>query len=311
MRKFRSLAALMLVVIVAALSLSACGGGNTRDMSNLKIYLVTTGTDDSRWALIDAGCREEIAKHSGVSYEWVSPSEANADVQIECIDKAVKDGADAIILAPGNSDAMPAALKKASSKGVKIIYIDSISNFSATASVMTDNEAAGKLAGEKLIEALRKKGVMSGNIGILTSNVMPVSDSQLESGFRSAFVGTEYIIPESLYAHSDIAAYEQMAEILVNDDKFVAMFGTNETATIAAGNAIAASNGAIIGSGYDSSDEIKALIASGGLAFTVAPNSAEIGARAFRTAVSALGGEIIPNPGITVDVSVFTKDNLG
>lgn len=310
MKKLLKLALPLSVLLIVVLTLCACsdsGGKPSRDTSGLKIYLITTGSEDSRWELINNACRSAAESFDNVVYEWVQPAEHNADVQIECINDAVADSADAIILAPCESDALPAALKNAEKKKVEIIYIDSVSSFPAAANVLTDNEAAGRLAGEQLIKALRAKGILTGNIGILSSNAFPIADTQRENGFRAAFAETEYALLESMYSHDDISAYDYTADMLA-EKNCVGMFGTNELSSIAVGNA--AADGAFLGAGFDSGDEIDALLTSGALAFTVAQDADAIGSKALNTAVSLLNGEIVPNPNISVDARVVTADDL-
>ena len=76
------------------------------------------------------------------------------DRQIECVNNAVAGGYQAIIVAANGADAISSALNEAVEAGVKIVYVDSPANVEAEATFSTDNEAAGKTAGEEMIKAL-------------------------------------------------------------------------------------------------------------------------------------------------------------
>ena len=62
-----------------------------------------------------------------------------------------------IMVAANGPDAITSALKEAQSAGIKIIYVDSPANLPAEATFSTDNQAAGKTAGETMAERLSRK----------------------------------------------------------------------------------------------------------------------------------------------------------
>ena len=56
------------------------------------------------------------------------------------------------MVAANGPDAISSALKEAQAAGVKIVYVDSPANVTAEATFSTDNQAAGKTAGETMAE---------------------------------------------------------------------------------------------------------------------------------------------------------------
>ena len=66
-------------------------------------------------------------------------------------------------MAANGPDAISSALNEAVEAGVKIVYVDSPANVEAEATFSTDNEAAGKTAGEEMIKALTEAGITSGD----------------------------------------------------------------------------------------------------------------------------------------------------
>ena len=89
-----------------------------------KIYMISMDQMDQHWVNMDKGCQEAVAELGNVDYKWTAPDVKDDAKQIECINNAVADGAQAILLAANGPDADVAALKEAEAAGVKIVYVD-------------------------------------------------------------------------------------------------------------------------------------------------------------------------------------------
>ena len=156
-----------------------------------KIALITMDSIDQHWVTLNEGA-QKAAKELGVTVTFMSPNTKDDAQQIECVNNAVAGGYQAIIVAANGPDAISSALKEAASSGVKLVYVDSPANVDAEATFSTDNEAAGKTAGEEMLKALEAAGVTSGKIGIVNVNAATDSTVKREAGFRSAFEGTGF-----------------------------------------------------------------------------------------------------------------------
>lgn len=150
-----------------------------------KIALITMDSIDQHWVTLNEGA-QKAAKELGVTVTFMSPNTKDDAQQIECVNNAVAGGYQAIIVAANGPDAISSALKEAASSGVKLVYVDSPANVDAEATFSTDNEAAGKTAGEEMLKALEAAGVTSGKIGIVNVNAATDSTVKREAGFRSA-----------------------------------------------------------------------------------------------------------------------------
>ena len=139
-----------------------------------KIALITMDSIDQHWVTMNEGAQEE-AKKLGVTVTFMSPNTKIYAQQIECVNNAVAGGYGAIMVAANGPDAISSALKDASAAGVKIVYVDSPANVDGVRNILTDNEAAGKTAGEEMIKALEEAGITSGDIGVI--NVNAATDS--------------------------------------------------------------------------------------------------------------------------------------
>lgn len=272
-----------------------------------KVYLITMDQMDQHWVNVDAGCKKAVKELDNIDYEWLAPDVKDDAKQIECINNAVAGGADAILLAANGPDAVTSALEEAETAGVKIIYVDSAADYPAIQTLATDNEAAGRTAGEEMIKGLTAAGIAEGKIGIVNVNSATASCVAREKGFRSAFEGTAFELLETQYGEGDAAKSKDIAANYITSG-CVGLFGANEGSTVGIGIAIQEAGETIIGVGFDKSDTILELINGGHLLCTMAQNPDVMGYEGMKTAAKALAGESIGETNIDTGVSAITKD---
>ena len=168
----------------AAASTTTEQASTATDAGTTLIALITMDSLDQHWVTLNEGAQKAAAE-LGVTVQFMAPNTKDDAQQIECVNNAVSAGAQAIIVAANGPDAISSALREASDAGVKLIYVDSPANVSAEATFSTDNNAAGKTAGEEMKKALADAGVTSGSIGIINVNAATDSCVMREEGFRS------------------------------------------------------------------------------------------------------------------------------
>ena len=272
-----------------------------------KIAVITMDSVDQHWVSLKEGAEEE-AKADDVTVDFMAPDVKDDAKQIECINNAVAGGYDALMVAANSEDAVSGALQEAIDAGMKLVYVDSPANVEAEATFSTDNEAAGKTAGDEMIKALEAAGITSGKIGIVNVNAATDSTVKREAGFRSAFEGKGYEIMETQYGEGDAAKSQTIAENYITQG-VVGIFGCNEGSTTGTGNAIKASGSTgIIGVGFDKSDAIMNLINDGYLLCTMAQNPDVMGKEGVKAAVRALEGEELGGAVSDTGVSVLKKN---
>ncbi len=301
----RILAVVFFLSIVA--SGAFCWGKKGRCRTKkFNVQLITMDQMDQHWANVDKGAKKAAAELGNIVYRWNAPSVKDDAQQIECINNAVAQGADAILLAANGPDAVTSALREATAAGVKIIYVDSAANYPGEASFATDNTAAGKLAGTQMLAKLRTDGVQSGAIGVISVNSATASTVQRETGFRSAFAGTKFVIYETQFCEGDAARSKDAAANFITQGA-VGLFSTNEGSTVGIGNAIHESGLKIVGVGFDKSDMIRQLINKGYLLCTMAQNPYAMGYEGMRAAADVLSGKKLSRKNVDTGVSVLTR----
>jgi ribose transport system substrate-binding protein len=290
---------LVLAVGVASVSFAA--------PKTFKVFLITMDQMDQYWAGVDQGCKKAVTELGNVDYKWTAPDIKDDAKQIEMINNAVANGANAILLAANGPDAVTSALKEAQAKNVQILYVDSPAKFPAVGTFATNNEGAGKTAGLEMLKNLAKAGIKKGKIGIVSVNAATASTVAREKGFRAAFAGKGYTLLATQYCDGDAAKAKDIATNYITQG-CIGIFGANEGSAVGAGNAIRESGKAVIGIGFDSSDAIKSLIKEGFLKATMVQNPSVMGYEGMKKVVGILEGKIKAD-GKVVDtgVSVVTK----
>ncbi len=292
-------AILVLAVSFASVSIAA--------PKTFKVFLITMDQMDQYWAGVDQGCKKAVAELGNVDYKWTAPDIKDDAKQIEMINNAVANGANAILLAANGPDAVTSALKEAQAKKVQILYVDSPAKFPAVGTFATNNEGAGKTAGLEMLKDLAKAGIKKGKIGIVSVNAATASTVSREKGFRAAFAGKGFTLLATQYCDGDAAKAKDIATNYITQG-CVGIFGANEGSAVGAGNAIRESGQSVIGIGFDSSDAIKSLLKEGFLKATMVQNPSVMGYEGLKKVISVLEGKIKAD-GKVVDtgVSIVTK----
>lgn len=278
--------------------------------ANYKVYLITMDQMDQHWVHVDGGCQKAVKELGNVDYKWLAPDVKDDAKQIECINNAIAGGANAILVAANGPDAVTDTLKEATAKGITLVYVDSPANYDAAVQTLaTDNQAAGKVAGQEMLKALTAKGITEGKIGVISVNAATNSTVKRDAGFRSAFDGTKFELLQTQYSNGDAAASKDIATNYITQG-CVGIFGTNEGCTVGTGNAIKENSSKIIGVGFDKSDMILSLIKDGYLLCAMAQNPETMGYEGMKTAVAALEGTLPTQKNIDTGVTVINASNV-
>ena len=273
--------------------------------NDYKVALITMDSIDQHWITLNEGAQKAAAE-LGVEVTFMAPNTKDDAQQIEQVNNAVAGGCDAIIVAANGPDAISSALNEAIAAGVKVVYVDSPANVAAEATFSTDNEAAGKTAGETMLAELTAQGITEGKIGIVNVNAATASCVARENGFRAAFEGTAFELLETQYGEGDAAKSQSIAENYITQG-VVGIFGANEGSTNGSGNAVKASGTSVVCVGFDKSDAILGLIEDGYILATMAQNPDVMGYEGVKAAVAALNGESLGGAVTDTGVSVLTK----
>lgn len=283
---------------------------STTSGNQYTVYLITMDLTDSYWKSIDDGCLSAVSELGNVTYKWIGPDAHDDALQSACIDEAVANGANAILIAANSADGVNASLQKAADTGCKIIYVDSAASYDCVTALSTDNTAAGRTAGQTMIDALEANGITSGTIGVMGVTADTASCVARETGFRQAFEGTDFTLADTVFMQDNPdnvtnAVKDGLAQ------NYVGFFGTNEGTTVALGNAVkdAGTESMIIG--FDTSDAVLSLVSEGVIHATMQQNPSIMGHDGMTIAIQALEGTYTDtNTATDTGVTVITQDAM-
>ena len=218
-----------------------------------------------------------------------------------CIDQAIDEGVDALVIASSSKTGINPSLEKAAAKGVKLVFVDNPAEFEHVAFLATDNEAAGKVAGETLRKGLEQAGITEGTIA-LTANKDNVTSTELRiKGFRTAFEGTNFMEDNDQSLKDYAAAHPE----------YIAFFGSNERTARNIGEQMRDSGSKQMVMGFDTSDSVLTLLYDGYLYATIQQNPQRMGHDGVDIAVKALKGEYKEiNARIDTGVKVLYKEEV-
>ena len=314
----------VLIAVIAAIFFSGCsttpdivviensetaGKNKTAvDENSYKIYLITMDLADDFWKSIDFGCRKAVSEIGGIDYKWIGPDVNEDAPQMLCIDQAVAEGAQAILLAASSPRGVNPSLEKAAQAGVKIIYVDNAAEFDCVAFLATDNELAGMVAGETLQKALAEAGIKSGTIGIAVNKDNVTSTALRVKGFRKIFEGSPFTLDDTFFMEDNDQSLKNFAAV---HPEYVAFFGSNERTARNLGEQMRDSGSKQIVMGFDTSDSVLTLLYDGAIYATLQQNPQLMGHEGIKIAVETLNGTFKEkNAKVDTGVKVIYKDSI-
>ena len=158
-------------------------GEEKRSTENGKSYvaIITKSTNSAYWKSTLAGAKAAgTAYNLEISFEGPD-NEEDYETQNELIQKAVENGAEAIVFSAADYNGSAEAINKAAEAGVKIVVIDSaVNSRKVSGSISTDNYQAGRMAAEAVLADARK----TLKVGIVNFDKKSENGQQREKGFR-------------------------------------------------------------------------------------------------------------------------------
>jgi ribose transport system substrate-binding protein len=295
-----------LAALVFTLLLVACGsdsgstdgtqstateGGSTTESAKGSTVTYVTGFKGLDYYESIVCAARPVADEHGFDFSSQDPEKYDPAVQVPIVDAVIQRTPDVLMLSPTSPVALAAPVKRAQSGGSKVILVGtSLKEQIADGFVGSDNEEAGRLAAEAMIEKLGDK---KGKIAILS--VAPGSNPDSEAravGFEKEIAkvpGLEYLGREIVQFDSADAAQKMNALVSGNDD-LVGVFATFGIASKGAASVLRTRDmsDAIVLIGGDDDDALEKLVRDGLLDGIAFDNTPEMGRQALSMANSAL-----------------------
>ena len=303
------------------------------------IYLVSKGFQHQFWQAVYQGAQEKAAE-LGVELKMEGPAtESDIADQVQMLNNAVNQKPSAIGLAALDTEACLDGITAAMNAGIPIIGFDSgVANApegAIFASASTDNYAAGVLAAEETYKLIEAKLAAGTKIGLLSQDA--TSESIINRGqgfidkmkelieakgmkasveghakFENKVDGADVVIQVAVPASVTAELMVVDAQNMLNDDAFIAIYGSNqgtaEALVTADENMDKVGPDGIVGVGFDAGTVIKEAVRSGKLAGAITQDPLNMGRKTVELAVKAAKGE--PVEDVDTGCQWYTADNM-
>jgi ribose transport system substrate-binding protein len=314
------------VSLLAALAL-ALGGCDTAP-PEYTIVVIPKGMTHEHWQSVRRGaerCAEDMAQE-GIAVRIIFDGplrERDAMEQIRIVDRRAATGASGIVLAPQHSKTMTACVKRAADAGIPVVIIDSglADPDHFIKYVATDNYHGGVLAGQHLIERLKKQGKDKPKLILFRYAVGSEATEQREKGFEDA---VKRVCPDAVWlstdkyagATRDSAMREAGPMVLQFKDQVDAIFAPNESSATGTVDVLRSQglNKKVLVMGFDASKQLLQSIRNGDVIGSILQDPYRMGYVSTWTCIRYLRGEDVNANRTDMNLStgeyLVTKENV-
>jgi ribose transport system substrate-binding protein len=259
-----------------ALMLAGCGGGELED-GKPQVALVMKSLANEFFKTMEEGAE---AHHETLEneYELITngiKNETDVSKQIELVDQMIAMGADAVVLAPADSEALVPVCKDALEAGVTVVNIDNRLDREVLADqgveipfVGPDNRKGARLAGEYLAERLEP----GDPVAIIEGAPNAYNGIQRALGFEEAMekAGMDIVTSQSGYWEID-KANQLVAGIITEHPEIKGLLCANDSMALGAVAALKAAGKSdeVLVVGFDNISAAQELLKQGDLLCTV------------------------------------------
>lgn len=306
--------------------LAGCGGGNdAADGSaaggsaagsgagdgKYSISVICMALNSDYWHMVEAGAKL-AGKELGIEVNVVGPNaESDSATQINMVEDAVNNKADAIVLSPNEPTSLVSAAQTVKNAGIPLVVIDAMLNTDDeslySCFIGTGNEAAGAQGGEFIASKLQA----GDKVGIIRGLVGQTQHDQRASGAQEAMEAAGLEIVSVQPADSDRGKAVNVAENMIQSNPDIkAFYCTNDDMALGAYQAVAAAGlSDVVIVGFDGTFNAMDSIANGEMTGSVAQLPVEEGYQGVVNAYKILEGETVEK-NQPLDVVVLNADNV-
>ncbi len=313
---------LLVLLPVAALALSACGGSDTGSASpaaggDYTIGVSWNNFNEPRWAKADEPAIKAELEALGAKYISTDAG-SSADQQLTDVENLITQGADALIILAQDGTAIKPAVQSATDQGIPVVAYDRLIEDPAAFYLTFDNVEVGRLQAQAIYEL-----VPEGNYVFIKGNQADANADFLRGGQEEALLAASGCTgpltpknPDSGCAIKNVGesytdnwdpatAQTNMEQFLTqNNNKVDAVVASNDGM---AGGVVAALEaqglaGQVPVSGQDGDAPALNRVALGTQAVDVWKNAFDLGTAAAEIAVQLAGGTAFQDVSITADL---------
>ncbi len=302
------------LALLSCLSLLLFAGGcGKKATEKPHIAVIVKAVDSDFWQNVQHGV-EAAATEYNVSVTFEGPeNEEDYITQNAMINRAVADGAQAIVLSAIDYTRCVDAVEDAVRRGVKVVTIDSdVGSDMVSRFIGTDNRAAGEAAARAAISLFSDTTPVC--IGIVNYMADTDNGQKREEGFREyvdSVPRARVVAAVTAENHTDNATIAALS-LLEKYPQINVLVGFNEWMTLGVGNAIEKRDAAdtVCGIGFDTNVQSVELLETGEMDALIVQNPFAIGYLGVQNAACLLRGETLAEKVQNTDVTTVTRDNM-
>ena len=323
------------MLALSLLTLTGCGSGAQNASANIFVICKST---DPYWDTVKAGALD-AGEEMGLRVHYQAPeSESEVGMQVQMIGEAIDAGADAIVVAPLDTDALNSVLGRAKAEGIPVLTIDSDVSYEGRRScISTQNYSAGAIAARYVTNL----SLGEGTAAIITHGNTSQTAQERTSGFLDELSGKDTLlggaapqtavdaIPgsgksngsggmsglrvlESKNGEGNVQQSREAATQLIKENPDLKLiYTTNQPGTLGACQAIEelGKGDEVTLVGFDYFDGAEVYVEEGVLDAIVAQNPYNMGYLGVRYARKLLRGEAVAK-NVDTGVTLITAENV-
>ncbi len=311
-------ARLLAVAMVTATALSLpLTSAYAADAHKPTVALVMKSLANEFFLTMEDGAKVYQKEHSA-DFDLISngiKNESDTAAQIDIVNQMIVKKVDALVIAPADSKALAAVLKKAMDAGIKVVNIDNQLDVDVLKSknmevpfVGPNNRKGAKLVGDYLAKQLSA----GDQVGIIEGVPTTTNAQQRTAGFKDAMQGAQMKIVSVQSGNWEIDKGNAVASAMLNEyPDLKALLAGNDSMALGAVSAVRAAGkaGKVQVVGYDNINAIKPMLKDGRVLATADQFAAKQAVFGIDTALKMIKGEKldIQNGVIETPVELVSK----
>ena len=302
------------VLSMGLIGTAGCGQTEAEHTEEGRRYIavICKGSQHEFWKTVEQGARD-AGEELNIKISFEAPEdESQIDKQIDMVEKAICNKADAIVLAPLDTDKLNESIDKAVRQGIPVLTFDSdVTTEARVATIGTDNRSAGAIAARNAAELMGG----SGKAAIISYVEGAQTAIERNEGFCDEIENTyrgKIEIVGLTYCNGDVeTAKEQALDFLDKYPDLKCIYGANEGSAVGAAEAIAERKleDRVSVIGFDSSDAEISYLESGAIDGMMVQNPYNMGYLGVRNVNKVLDGRDIEDK-FNTGAAYVNRDNL-
>jgi ABC-type sugar transport system substrate-binding protein len=291
-------------------------GGGQLDLKNAVVGFSQSEKEANPFRIAETQSIKDEAAKIGVKQLLTTNANSQLSKQISDIQDMINKGAQALIVAPLNSDGLEPALSAARAKNIPVLTIDRKVNSTAckdyVAFLGSNFVEQGKRAAQQMAKALGNKGKVAILLGASGNNVTTDRTNGFVDELKASAPGIQ-VVAQQTGEFAREKGQQVMEQIIQAQPDINGVYAENDEMAL---GALVALRGANKKAGTDiqvvSIDGTRNAVqkVTEGEMYAVVESNPRFGPLAFQTLQSFLGGKPVPQ-NVVISDKLYGKDNAG